>query len=125
MRSLLGVDAIWKPLGSKIAGFANKAVSLIERFRRAGRRENSKPDSKGAISAAQQTLKGWGGSIAATVSGIAKPIGAAITAWTQPIRDWGSRTGNTIKTAVATWTAPIRSFGGKPAPPSREMPQEK
>ena len=29
VRSLLGVDAIWKPLGSKIAGFANKAVSSL------------------------------------------------------------------------------------------------
>lgn len=101
VRSLLGVDAIWKPLGAKISGFAVQAGAKIQ------------TGLKGAISAAQQTLKGWGGSIAATVSGIAKPIGAAITAWTQPIRDWGSRTGNTIKTAVATWTAPIRSFGGK------------
>lgn len=112
VRSLLGVDAIWKPLGSKIAGFANKAVSSLSGFAvQVGAKIQT--GLKGAISAAQQTLKGWGGSIAATVSGIAKPIGAAITAWTQPIRDWGSRTGNTIKTAVATWTAPIRSFGGK------------
>lgn len=112
VRSLLGVDAIWKPLGSKIAGFANKAVSSLSGFAvQVGAKIQT--GLKRAISAAQQTLKGWGGSIAATVSGIAKPIGAAITAWTQPIRDWGSRTGNTIKTAVATWTAPIRSFGGK------------
>lgn len=112
VRSLLGVDAIWKPLGSKIAGFANKAVSSLSGFAvQVGAKIQT--GLKVAISAAQQTLKGWGGSIAATVSGIAKPIGAAITAWTQPIRDWGSRTGNTIKTAVATWTAPIRSFGGK------------
>lgn len=112
VRSLLGVDAIWKPLGSKIAGFANKAVSSLSGFAvQVGAKIQT--GLKGAISAAQQTLKGWGGSIAATVSGIAKLIGAAITAWTQPIRDWGSRTGNTIKTAVATWTAPIRSFGGK------------
>ena len=112
VRSLLGVDAIWKPLGSKIAGFANKAVSSLSGFAvQVGAKIQT--GLKGAISAAQQTLKGWGGSIAATVSGIAKPIGAAITAWTQPIRDWESRTGNTIKTAVATWTAPIRSFGGK------------
>lgn len=112
VRSLLGVDAIWKPLGSKIAGFANKAVSSLSGFAvQVGAKIQT--GLKGAISVAQQTLKGWGGSIAATVSGIAKPIGAAITAWTQPIRDWGSRTGNTIKTAVATWTAPIRSFGGK------------
>lgn len=112
VRSLLGVDAIWKPLGSKIAGFANKAVSSLSGFAvQVGAKIQT--GLKEAISAAQQTLKGWGGSIAATVSGIAKPIGAAITAWTQPIRDWGSRTGNTIKTAVATWTAPIRSFGGK------------
>lgn len=112
VRSLLGVDAIWKPLGSKIAGFANKAVSSLSGFAvQVGAKIQT--GLKGAISAAQQTLKGWGGSIAATVSGIAKPIGEAITAWTQPIRDWGSRTGNTIKTAVATWTAPIRSFGGK------------
>lgn len=112
VRSLLGVDAIWKPLGSKIAGFANKAISSLSGFAvQVGAKIQT--GLKGAISAAQQTLKGWGSSIAATVSGIAKPIGAAITAWTQPIRDWGSRTGNTIKTAVATWTAPIRSFGGK------------
>lgn len=112
VRSLLGVDAIWKPLGSKIAGFANKAVSSLSGFAvQVGAKIQT--GLKESISAAQQTLKGWGGSIAATVSGIAKPIGAAITAWTQPIRDWGSRTGNTIKTAVATWTAPIRSFGGK------------
>lgn len=112
VRSLLGVDAIWKPLGSKIAGFANKAVSSLSGFAvQVGAKIQT--GLKEAISAAQQTLKGWGGSIAATVSGIAKPIGAAITAWTQPIRDWGSRTGNTIRTAVATWTAPIRSFGGK------------
>lgn len=112
VRSLLGVDAIWKPLGSKIAGFANKAVSSLSGFAvQVGAKIQT--GLKGAISVAQQTLKGWGGSIAATVSGIAKSIGAAITAWTQPIRDWGSRTGNTIKTAVATWTAPIRSFGGK------------
>lgn len=112
VRSLLGVDAIWKPLGSKIAGFANKAVSSLSGFAvQVGAKIQT--GLKGAISAAQQTLKGWGGSIAATVSGIAKPIGAAITAWTQPIRDWGIRTGNIIKTAVATWTAPIRSFGGK------------
>lgn len=112
VRSLLGVDAIWKPLGAKISGFASTAVAKLSGFAvQAGAKIQT--GLKGAISAAQQTLKGWGGSIAATVSGIAKPIGAAITAWTQPIRDWGSRTGNTIKTAVATWTAPIRSFGGK------------
>lgn len=79
VRSLLGVDAIWKPLGSKIAGFANKAVSSLSGFAvQVGAKIQT--GLKGAISAAQQTLKGWGGSIAATVSGIAKPIGAAITA---------------------------------------------
>lgn len=112
VRSLLGVDAIWKPLGTKISGFASTAVAKLSGFAvQVGAKIQT--GLKGAISAAQQTLKGWGNSIATTVSSIAKPIGAAINAWTQPIRDWGSRTGSVIKNAVTTWTAPIRSFGGK------------
>lgn len=112
VNSLLGVDAIWKPLGAKIGGFASTAVSKLSGFAvQAGAKIQT--GLKSAIDAAQQTLKGWGSGIAATVSNIAKPIGSAISTWTAPIRDWGSRTGNTIKTAVTTWTEPIRSFGGK------------
>ena len=113
VRSLLGVDAIWKPLGSKIAGFANKAVSSLSGFAvQVGAKIQT--GLKGAISAAQQTLKGWGGNIATAAGAVWSklPAGAQTAAGAigSTLGNLASSAGNSFKNLAQNAVAHIKGL---------------
>lgn len=131
VRSLLGVDAIWKPLGSKIAGFANKAVSSLSGFAvQAGAK--IRDGLKSALQAAQNFASGVGSKLSSGFANVTSsiaaklaPLGsslasigsAAVSTLTSPFRFIGSKLAGPVGTAVSTIAKPFQLLGSKIGPP--------